>query len=306
MKKILLITIISILAFVSIFLILELAFDVNILGLNPVQNGLVQKSIPKEVFVKFLIILLIVSIVILIFRNTKLLEINSENKNLLDTILNGTGEGIILADEEGKIVIWNKGAENILGIPSVETIDKYIWEIYSKFLLYEITQPQLIEQFKKLTIDALNLGKSSILNKKILLDVRNQSGKKLTLEQTFYSLKTEKGFRLASTVLDVTEYNSTIKALRKSEEKFFILFSLNPELVVIARLEDNRILDCNDAFKKHLNFTKDKIIGMTLDELDFWHEPIEQVDFAEILGKNLMIENFIIKTKYTNGSDAYF
>ncbi len=79
-----------------------------------------------------------------------------ESEKKFKEIINQINDGIVVYDENGKIVIWNQGAEKILGIKTSEAISNPINDIQnqlSAFLPYDSIQtesaPEVINIFRK-------------------------------------------------------------------------------------------------------------------------------------------------------------
>ncbi len=70
-----------------------------------------------------------------------------------------------------------------------------------------------------------------------------------------------------STVLDITERKLIEESLRKSEEKFSILFRENPLPMALSRYPDHGFADVNDAWLRLFGFTREETAGKTSIEL---------------------------------------
>ena len=62
----------------------------------------------------------------------------------------------------------------------------------------------------------------------------------------------------------------TEEAQRLSEQKFASVFRQCPDILVIARLSDGRLLEVNQAFEEQLGLRAAEVIGRTATELDIW------------------------------------
>ena len=67
---------------------------------------------------------------------------------------------------------------------------------------------------------------------------------------------------------DVTARMNAIEALRRSEELFTVLFRVCPEMMVLSRRDDGKIVDVNDRFLKVTGHERDQVIGRTGMELN--------------------------------------
>ena len=67
--------------------------------------------------------------------------------------------------------------------------------------------------------------------------------------------------------LDITKRKKAEEALRQSEERFSRLFHNNPDILNMVSIEDNRIVDINQKFTDVLGYTREEVIGRTMEEL---------------------------------------
>src|SRR5581483_2841721 len=92
------------------------------------------------------------------------------------------------------------------------------------------------------------------------------------------------GERLVGTIQDVTERVEAEAARRESEELFGIAFRNSPLAISIARLEDGRILDANEAFGRLVGCAREALIGRTSTEIGMVIDPADRRRLIERLG----------------------
>lgn len=85
---------------------------------------------------------------------------------------------------------------------------------------------------------------------------------------------------------DISQQKAIEKQLLESEEKFSKVFMMNPELILINRLDDETILDGNEAFFKNTGYTREEAIGKTSLALNLWLDPEQRKTFfSEVKAK---------------------
>ncbi len=61
-----------------------------------------------------------------------------------------------------------------------------------------------------------------------------------------------------------------LSAEKKAQGRFELLFRRNPALLALTSLSDGRFIDVNDAFLRHLGYSREEIVGKTPAELDIY------------------------------------
>lgn len=75
---------------------------------------------------------------------------------------------------------------------------------------------------------------------------------------------------------DVTEELQASEALRRSEERVARVFRLSPLAISMARLEDGRYLDVNEAFARLSGWRREEVIGQSSLDLGHWADPADR------------------------------
>ncbi|MDH1263163.1 EAL domain-containing protein [Pseudomonas sp. GD03944] len=81
------------------------------------------------------------------------------------------------------------------------------------------------------------------------------------------------GLTMRGLMVDISEAKQTEQALRFSEQKFASIFQQCPDILVIARSTDGRLLEANQAFEQHTGIPVAEAIGRTATELNIWGIP---------------------------------
>jgi PAS domain S-box-containing protein len=75
---------------------------------------------------------------------------------------------------------------------------------------------------------------------------------------------------------DISDRAAAEDALRKSEEKYAKGFHANPDSVMLSRLSDGLILECNRSGLRLGRYTRDEMIGKSVAEIGLWADPAER------------------------------
>jgi PAS domain S-box-containing protein len=71
--------------------------------------------------------------------------------------------------------------------------------------------------------------------------------------------------------LDITERKKDEEALKQSEERFYKVFSANPNAISISRFADGYIVDVNEAYLHLFEFSREDVIGRKSSELGIFN-----------------------------------
>ncbi|PLX73966.1 MAG: hypothetical protein C0614_12255 [Desulfuromonas sp.] len=91
---------------------------------------------------------------------------------------------------------------------------------------------------------------------------------------------------------DISERARSRAALRESEERFRQVFEANPDPVVIARLDDGKILDVNTAFEQKTGITRLEALGHNSADLNLWVDHQRREPFLTQLKTSGEVNNY--------------
>jgi PAS domain S-box-containing protein len=169
-------------------------------------------------------------------------------QNLLDTIPNL----VFYKDAAGVYRGCNAASEEFLGLSKEEIIGKSVFDIYSK---------DLADKYFAMDQDLFHHPGTQIYE----FDMEASDGatrKFIFTKATFLDPEGKLG-GLIGVMTDITERNRAEEALRKSEEKFRLVFEKVP-IGIMHYDQTSTITDCNAKFAEIIGAPKEEIIGFNM------------------------------------------
>ncbi len=113
-------------------------------------------------------------------------------------IVEGAGDGVIFADREGKIVLWNRGAENIFGFAEDEAVGQSL-----DIIIPDNLRGRHWEGYMK----TMETGETRYGDTLLAVPALSRNGERLSIEFTVVMVLGEEGKPegVAAIVRDVTE-----------------------------------------------------------------------------------------------------
>ncbi|CAG0928954.1 Signal transduction histidine-protein kinase/phosphatase DegS [Thermoflexales bacterium] len=149
-----------------------------------------------------------------------------------------SSEGVVLLNEEGRVIEWNPAQEQITGILRTQAIDLPFWELQYQVRPPELRPPRGPEFFKEALLDALRTGQAPLPSRPIDIEIQTVSGERKFIQQTAFPIKTALGFWIGGIFRDVTERKQVEAELRNSEMR---LRQISRQLLQVHETERHAI-----------------------------------------------------------------
>jgi len=175
-----------------------------------------------------------------------LMEIAAQHRIALDTAL----DAIIMIDNDGKIMVWNQGAEKIFGYSAGEALGEDVHVL--------ITPPRYRQASAKAFKHFKTTGDGAVIGGTREIAGLRKGGEEFPLELSLAAVKFQDKWAAVGTVRDITARAQAEAALRRSEAKFRAILETSP---VAHSLNDgnNRITMVNSAFVNTFGYTLEDI-----------------------------------------------
>ncbi|CAD5108536.1 bifunctional diguanylate cyclase/phosphodiesterase [Zestomonas carbonaria] len=166
-------------------------------------------------------------------------------------------------------------AEKLLGYPLADWLQPGFWQR----TLYPDDAAQAIEYCTSESA----AGRDHTLEYRML----TADGRIVWLRDIVTLIDHAGGLLMRGLLIDITETKQIERALRLSEQQFSSVFHHSPDIQVIARREDGRLLKVNRTFEQQLGISAAEAIGKTSSELGIWAIP----DIAPALLDSMQKQN---------------
>ena len=199
--------------------------------------------------------------VVLVFRDItskrQAEEETKRQKELLQLILESIADGVVVADSNGKFLVFNAAAEQILGIGATEaTPDKWS-EQYGVYLPDTVTpyppdQLPLVRTIRGESVDVVEL---------FIRNPQVPEGRLLSINGR--PLRNEDGAVQGGVVVfhDMTERKKAEEVLRQSEERFRLLVSEVTDYAILMLDPEGIIASWNAGAERIKGYRSDEILG---------------------------------------------
>ncbi len=184
----------------------------------------------------------------------------------LSRVIESLHEGLCVIDEDGKVMIWNRGMEVITGINADAMLGKPALDVQLIFLPAGKRTAQSIERIKTTMDRLLKSGESPGLGRATEYEYIHLDGGVRFVESRMAVAKTNRGFLLINALTEITERKRIDEAVRASEIKF---------RSIIAQAEDGIILldeacviqEWNTGFERMTGISRAESVERSLLEL---------------------------------------
>ena len=182
---------------------------------------------------------------------------------------------ILLFSKNGEVMNWNNGAAKVTGYSVDEAIGKNFGFVHSK-------QNQEIKLPEKLLEDALRNGKATYEGWLARKDGTYFWGN----NQIVAMFDEKKEVTSFSCIMhDLTERRNGAeieRALNMTRQGLMKLFNASPVGMIIAAIEDGRLIEVNESFLSTFGYKRQEAIGFTADELGFVSQATQQKSFGKL------------------------
>ncbi len=134
-----------------------------------------------------------------------------EREEMLRTITTTARDGVIMIDDEGRVVFWNKAAELILGYKDEEIMGKVLHEVIAPVRYL----PLYREKFPHFT----RTGEGAAVGKTLELEAVHRNGREIPVELSLAAIRYRGKWHGVGVLRDITERKKAEKALREKTEE---------------------------------------------------------------------------------------
>ncbi len=184
-------------------------------------------------------------------------EARLESEERLRSIVQSTGDAIILMDTRGQVAFWNSGAEKIFGYTAEEMLGQSVTRIIPS---------RLREAHQRGVERVAAAGRLTLEADMFELTGLRKDGTEFPLEFSLAAWTAKSTLFITGIIRDISARRQAESALRDSEERFRAIMDHSPALIFIKDLA-GRYLQANRQFEIISHLAPGDLVGKTDEEV---------------------------------------
>jgi len=218
----------------------------------------------------------------LLFRKIKRSELELKN------IIEHSGAGITMLNQDGTYLLVNKKAASDLGGKPKDFIGKTLYDIFPK---------NTADEYFNSNRELIQMEISRSYQRTFNLPTGDKTY--WIVEQPLKDID-EKSFSLLSVATDITEKIKAEQFLKEAEQRYRTTFEQSPDGIIILDPETLRAIEFNDVVCKTLGYTREEFEKLQINDYDALENPSEtRVRVEKIIkeGRNDFETQFLTKNR---------
>lgn len=142
-----------------------------------------------------------------------------ESENKFRSFIEQSTDSILILDNEGSVIEWNKAAINYTGLSTEDVIGEKVWDIDYRFIPPERKTPEVLERIKNTVKQFIAQDENENRVHTMEGEIRNIHGEAIYMSVSVFPIKTDKGLIFGRIARNITDRIKTERALKESEEK---------------------------------------------------------------------------------------
>ena len=197
-----------------------------------------------------------------------------ESEERFRSVAQTAPDGIISINSAGEIIMWNPAAERIFGHRREQMIGQSI---------VDVMPVPIRAAFRQELARAVASGELRLAGRVVEYSGVRSDGSEFPAELSMAQWKTKDETFFTAIVRDITERKRAEQALIESSAQFRTLFEASPDAILLIDPHDQwPILDCNVAACTMNGYTRDELVGQSVDLLNLTPgDPDERKEYVE-------------------------
>ncbi|MCB2203319.1 PAS domain S-box protein [bacterium] len=176
-------------------------------------------------------------------------------------IIENAADGIMLMDENARVIEWSPAMVRITGIPRDEAIGSYYWDIQARLALPEDHAAYDVrEQTRQLIEEYLVTEQSNWINKLSDRWILRSDGERRYIEMASFPVRSSQGLLTGSVTRDITEVKLAEMDLAEKNRQLQTLIQAIPDMVYFKDDHLHNII-ANEAFASWLGKSIGQVVG---------------------------------------------
>ncbi len=206
-------------------------------------------------------------------------------------------DAIIIADQSGTILFWNKGAKDIFGYESEDTVGQPLIMLMPD--RYRLAHQAGLERYS-------TRGETRILGETLELSGLRRTGEEFPLELTLSAWEEEGRLFFSGIIRDISQRKEAEEALQQSEEKYRAIFNQAVEGIYQAT-PAGVFLNANAALSHLLGYDSPQLLMKAVKDIgrQLYVEPRKREEFCRLLEQKDVITDFESEVYRADGTPIW-
>jgi PAS domain S-box-containing protein len=201
-------------------------------------------------------------------RKTEEELVESERK--FRNVVEESTEGMIIVDEEGRIIEYNRAAAEIFGYEDAHVVGRLFWDFIFMTMVDERKTGLAYDMIKKNIRHYLSTGIDPSPKKNRETEIARPDGTRRIIQTTNFTIPTARGLMIVTIATDITERKQAEEVLRGNLYNFQTMADQAAEGMIWADA-DGQVVFWNRAASQIFGYSREEIVGKPLSLL--FHEP---------------------------------
>lgn len=193
----------------------------------------------------------------------------AENEARFRSFIEQSSDGIVLINETGNIILWNKGMESLSGIGAAEVMHEPVWEIMTNIATESRKNiPGAKEQLKQRMLSLLAGKEQQWIGQPIENEILHLSGETKLITTVLFPVEYNDKILFGAIHRDITAQKMSELALRENEEYIRTLYYDSPVPVLVVDTGNLKVFDLNNAAAQAFGYSsREQMLEMRLSDL---------------------------------------
>ncbi len=190
----------------------------------------------------------------------------SQSEEKYRSLVEQSGEAIVLVDNQGLIVEWNQQAVQTFGRSREAALGQQLSEIMLQMMPGERRAAAARQQLESQLSEFFRTQQAPWLNKRVEIAVERPDGTPGVLQAMVFPIQSKSGFMAGSILRDITEQKAAETAVQAAEQRFRTLFNEAPVMYVVTKNQAGVpfVANCNRLFLDTLGYRREEVVGRPL------------------------------------------
>lgn len=203
----------------------------------------------------------------------------SESEERFRSVVETASDAIVLADQQGNIISWNRAAQALFGYAPEDVLGEPLTLIMPA--RYRAAHQKGVERMR-------STGRGQLIGRTVELHGLRKDGREFPLELSLGSWRTKEGAYYSGIIRDITERRRSEEALRESEERFRQLAENIREVFWLTDPAKNHMIYVSPGYEQIWGRTCGSLYAFPRSWLDAIHpEDRDRIEEASLTKQTL-------------------